>query len=701
MHIHFHFPTRSKLSLWFRSTLDYLQPSEDTVLLITAIVVGLGTGFGAVFFRYLIDAVDWLGYNWMPRISDSLGNAYIIFVPALGGLLVGLLVYNFAPEAKGHGVPEVMEAVALRGGRIRPIVAVVKSLASALTIGSGGAAGREGPIVQIGSALGSTIGQMLHLSEDRVRNLVACGAAGGIAATFNAPIAGVFFALEIILGAFSVQYFSTVVISAVVASVIGRVAFGDVPAFLLPSEYGVNSLWEYAFYPFLGLAAAFFGAFYTHLLYWTEDIFDNLKRLPPWIKPAIGGGLLGLLALSYPPITGVEWDAMPHIFNVGYGWIEAALANDLLLRTALILMVLKLLAVSLTLGSGGSGGVFAPSLFMGAMLGLAFAQIMHDIFPNIITTPGAYALLGMAAVFAATAHAPITAIIILSELTNDHRIILPLMLTVIVATLVSRALLKNDSIYTLKLSRRGVYLERGHDIDLMQGVLVGEAMIMPPPTIEKTATLIEMKARLRELNIRSLCIVDEAGDLLGISTLGDLQQHYEYHLQHKEIVDITTLTVGDICRPNPITVYDDDVLWTAIRTMGTRDIGQLPVLKSGTRRLIGMVTRHNVMNAYNVAITRKMRNQHRAEQMRLNILTGAHVIEITIEKNMTVVGKKIQDLSLPEECLIAVISRKRKLIVPHDYTELLPGDSLTIVAEVEAEAELRALFTPSTGATKQ
>lgn len=687
-----HLPGKSKISIWLREALDHLQPSEDMVLVVTAVIVGLGAGEGAIAFRYMITTIEWLGFTWIPEVTQSLGKLYIVFVPALGGIFVGLLVRYLAPEARGSGIPEVMAAVALRGGRIRPIVAVVKSLACSLTIGSGGSAGREGPIVQIGSSLGSTVGQMLHLSEDRVRNLVACGAAGGIAATFNAPIAGVLFALEVILGAFSVQYFSTVVISAVVASVIGRIAFGDVPAFLLPTEYGINSLWEYAFYPLLGIATALFGVVYIRLLYRTEDIFDCLRRLPSWMKPALGGALLGMLALLYPTLTGVDWETSPQIFNVGYDVIEAALANEIVLGMALILMLLKLLAVSLTLGSGGSGGVFAPGLFMGAMLGLAFALVMQDLFPKIIVTPGAYALLGMAALFAAISHAPISGIIILSELTDDHRIILPLMLTVTVATLLSRAWMNKESIYTLKLSRRGVYLERGQDIDLMQGVTVKEAMVTPAPTIAKIASLPELKNRFRELNTRALCTVDKSQHLLGIVTLGDLQEMYE-RCMGQPGVDISDFTVNDIGSHDPVIVYTEDVLWTAVRTMGARDIGQLPVLKSGSQKLVGMITRHDVMHAYNIAVAYKLRDQHRAEQMRLNVLTGAHVVDMSIEGDSAVVGRKLQDLALPEDSLVAAITRKGKLIVPHGYTELLPGDRVTIVTEPAAEATLRAMFT--------
>jgi len=414
--------------------LNSRQPPDEIVLFGTALLGGIGARIGAVIFRFLIQAVSWVGYTWFPAVTRRWGNAYVVIVPAVGGLIVGLLVFFFAREAKGHGVPEVMEAVALRGGRIRPRVAVIKSLASSICIGTGGSAGREGPIVQIGSAIGSTLGQALHLSDNRVRNLVACGAAGGIAATFNSPIAGVIFALEVILGDFKLHYFISVVVSSVTASVIGRVVFGDFPAFPLPTEYGINSLWEFGFYALLGVLAALVGVFFVRLLYWTEDLFDKWRSVPEWVQPAVGGALLGGLALAYPFFTPTTWVGIPQIFNVGYEVIGDALSNQLLLGVVVSLLLLKIVATSLTLGSGGSGGVFAPSLFMGAMLGTAFELTIRIFFPSVVAPPGAYALVGMAAVFAASAHAPITAIIILFELTGDYRIILPLMLTVVLAT---------------------------------------------------------------------------------------------------------------------------------------------------------------------------------------------------------------------------------------------------------------------------
>ncbi len=551
--------------------------SEDTFLLITAVLVGIGAGVGTVVVRSLIEAVEWVGFDLIPKLTTQFGHSYLVVVPAVGGVLVGVLINRYAREAKGHGVPEVMEAIALRGGRIRPVVAFVKAVASALTIGSGGSAGSEGPIVQIGASLGSTLGQALHLSDDRIRNLVACGAAGGIAATFNTPIAGVIFALEVILGAFSVRYFSTVVISAVVASVIGRAIYGDLPTFPLPVEYGVRSVWEFAFYPLLGILAALVGAAFVRILYRVEEGFEAWRVFPEWAKPAIGGALLGLLALLYPHLAGADWQRTPHFFGAGYDIIAAALQNQLVLSTVLLLLIMKIAATSLTLGSGGSGGVFAPALFMGAMLGTAFEIVVDAAFPDIIAPPGAYALLGMAAVFAASAHAPITAIIILGELTDDQRIVLPLMLTVIVATLVSRRLLHGQSIYTLKLTRRGVNIARGRDVDVMQGVLVEEVMASDVEVVNTGMTIEHLSDVFDFTHSHGFPVLDENDKLWGIVTVSDLDRGHSHELPGStQIQEIATK------RENLFVAYPDETIGDVLTRLGVRGLGRMPVVSQKT-----------------------------------------------------------------------------------------------------------------------
>ena len=321
-----------RLARRIRRLLDHWQPPETGVLIATALIIGLGGGLGAVIFRWLIDTFTYIFFDKMQGWLGFMGSAYVIVVPAIGGLFVGPMIYFFAREAKGHGVPEVMEAVALRGGRIRPAVVVVKSLASSLCIGSGGSVGREGPIVQIGSALGSTIGQLLKLSDERIRNLVACGAAAGIAATFNAPIAGVIFALEVILGEFSVGYFSTVVISSVTASVVGRIAFGDIPAFVVP-QYALVSPWELPLYVLLGVLTGLVALLFVRTLYWFEDSFDAW-RFPEYVKPAVGGLLVGAVGFYFP-----------QVFGVGYSAIEGALLGEMLLSTMGLLILIKILGI--------------------------------------------------------------------------------------------------------------------------------------------------------------------------------------------------------------------------------------------------------------------------------------------------------------------------------------------------------------------
>ncbi len=639
--------------------LDRVQPGETTILVATAVAVGLGAGLGAMTFRWLINGFTTLAFDGGKVALGFLGRYYVVLIPALGGLIVGPLVYFFAREAKGHGVPEVMEAVALHGGRIRPIVVVIKALASSICIGSGGSVGREGPIVQIGSALGSTVGQWLKLSDARIRNLVACGAASGIAATFNAPIAGVFFALEVILGEFGVTHFSTVVIASVTASVVSRVLLGDVPAFIVP-PYSLVSAWELPLYAVMGVVAAPLAIAFTRLLYRMEDLFDELSSVPEYVKPAMGGLLIGAIGLFFP-----------QVFGVGYETIEAALHNQLMATTLGILLVVKVLATSLTLGSGGSGGVFAPSLFMGAMMGGLFGHLVHAWLPAVTAEPGAYALVGMAAFFSAAARAPITAIIILFEMTGDYRIILPLMLATVIATLLAEHL-HRENIYTMKLVRRGVHLERGFDVDVMQGVTVREVMTRDVDTVSTTMTLQELAAEFERTHHHGFPVLDEEGKLFGIVSLQDMQRA----LQRR---DRDRLAVADIATRDPVTVFPNDPMWAALKKMAPRDLSRLPVVDpNDPKRLLGVLRRPDLVKAYNVAIMRRMDHQHRLERLRLGRLTDTQFVEFDMPETSPAVGKRLRQLPLGSDCLVVCIRRDRQVLVPHGDTVLKPGDHITV-----------------------
>lgn len=672
-----------------------LNSSSEVVFIGTSLLVGVGTGLAAVIFNYLIQGMEWVGYDWFPRVTQAWGLAYVVIVPALGGLLVGPMIYFYAREAKGHGVPEVMEAIALRGGRIRPIVAVVKSLASAISIGTGGSAGREGPIVQVGSALGSTIGQKLNLSDDRVRNLVACGAAGGIAATFNAPIAGVVFAIEIILGEVSVKSLGSVVVSAVTASVIWRSAFGDVPAFHLPFEYGINSLWEFSFYPILGILAALVGAAFVKSLYWTEDFFDDLKSIPEWLKASIGGLLLGVTALAYPLITGIKWERMPQVFSSGHDVIEGALSNQFLLGFVIVMLVLKVIVTSITLGSGGSGGVFAPALFMGAMAGTAFALVMNMVFPAMLLSPSAYALVGMGAVFAASAHAPLTAVLIIFEMTGDYRIMLPLMLTVVIATLISQWILKGESIYTLKLTRRGVRLQRGKDVDVLQGVLVNEVMSHDINTVTKDIKLKELSTIFNRSRLHGLAVLDDYGKLWGMVTISDLEQAINAGKA------LSTTSVEEIATQHEhlLKVYPDENIGDALNRMSRRGYGRLPVVsREDDGHLLGLIQRRDIIEAYQLALTKRSEIQQRTQRMQMRNIAGTEFIDVNISAESSANGKSIIELAekLPHDCILISVRRDGQMLIPHGGTKLQANDQLTaFIQSKDVEQFYTCLRAPS------
>jgi len=424
-------------STWFKAS--FLP--EQNYLILLAVAVGLLTGLGSVAFIRLLRLVTDMARLGFGGLFELFGPASLTLVPALGGLVAGPLIYYFAREARGHGVPEVMTSLAVNSGRIRKRVVFVKVIASAFTIGFGGSAGREGPMVQIGSALGSTLGQLARVPSAQLRTLVACGAAGGIAATFNAPIAGAIFAVEVLAGSMASD-FLLVLLTSLSSCFVARHFLGNHPAFVAPA-YELVSAAELPLYLGLGVLAGFAGVLYVRLLYRSEDWFERW-RFPEYLKPAVGGLVVGLL-LRF----------VPEIYGTGLTTIESALWVRFGVGVLIALFVGELLGNCSTLGSGGSGGIFAPSMFMGAMLGGVFGAAVHALFPGTTAGSGAYAMVGMAAMFAAVAKAPTTSILILFEMTNDYRIILPLMVTVVASAIISHRLLPH-SIYTLKLYRRGV-----------------------------------------------------------------------------------------------------------------------------------------------------------------------------------------------------------------------------------------------------
>ncbi|MBT2448901.1 chloride channel protein [Streptomyces sp. ISL-43] len=549
--------------------------------MLPALLVGAGAGLGAVAFRWLIevftrvlsghDDYSSAGHADNPYVP-WLGSYFVLLAPVVAGAVYGPLVYRYAKEARGHGVPEVMYAVARQGGRIPARVAVVKSIASALCIGGGGSVGREGPIVQVGSALGSTAGSILRMGEERMRLLVACGAAGGIAATFNAPLAGVFFAMELILRDFTARGFAFVAVSSVTAAVIGREVLGD-ERFLHLAPLGVEHLASYALYVLLGALAGVVGVLFTKVLYGVEDLCDAVWRGPEWLRPAAGGLLLGAILL-----------ALPEMYGVGYPVLGKAAAGGYAVGFLLVLLVGKILACSVTIGIGGSGGVFAPTLFVGSMLGSAYGQTMGRVLPGLTGSATTYAVVGMGAVFAGSARAPITAVVIIYEITGEYGVILPLMAAVAIATGVSHVL-SRDTVYTAKLRRRGV------DLDLTgpAAVEVRTAMGPPPAPLAPGTGLRAAVTAMIEADAGRLPVVDAHGRYAG--SVGALALARALHEGRPEKEPIETV------RDHPPALLAGQSLEEALPLLAASDGDGLPVLDEDGRHLLGWITHRSALAA--------------------------------------------------------------------------------------------------------
>jgi len=649
--------------------------------------VGLASGLAAIAFRELITAFDTVFFDWIAGVIGEPGTLPSILIPALGGLLVGPLIFFLAREAKGHGVPEVMLAVEREGGRIRPRVAGVKAFASAITISSGGSVGREGPIVQISAATASTLGQIFRLPDDGVRLLVAAGAAGGISATFNAPIAGVFFALEIILRHFNVRNFALIVVSSVVAAAVGHAYFGNDPAFTVPA-YELESVLEFPLYLLLGIIAALTALAFVKTLYWTEDRFDAIG-IPEWSKAAVGGLCIGLMGLWYLELLGTGYGSGP-----GHMAIPSALVGEVAIGSLALLVVLKIVATSVTVGSGGSGGVFAPSLFIGAMLGGAFGEVMNQLFPGAVAPSGAYATVGMAAVFAGGARAPMTAVLILFELTRDYSIILPLMTAVVTATVLSRTLM-SESIYSLKLRRRGIVLTESRHGPVLSGLPVATAMQRDVPFVPADTPASELVTMLSGNGHAraAVLVVDENTTLQGIVTSTDVQRLFA------EARDLDELTALDVATHNPVTVFPHQTLDEAVHLMSLQSLRQLPVVSRADPSLpIGMVTRSDIFAAY--ARHSGTGANGSAPQSGFSGIEayGPSVVSLPVHANSELAGKAVQDVPLPPDCLIASVIRRGEALIPRGQTRLMANDWIVVITSAERKDEVTEVLSRHSGA---
>ncbi len=680
------------LSKWIKKLSDlfvrYTRFSQTTYIFILGIIVGIAGGLISIGFRWLIKLFEKFTLNGVGSTLELLTNLpfyWKLLLPAVGGLIVGPLVYFLAREAKGHGVPEVMQAISLKNGIIRPRVVAVKSIASAITLSTGGSVGQEGPIIQVGSALGSTIGQLLKVSPDRLKILVGCGSAAGIAATFNAPIAGAFFALEVIMGNFAIASFSPIVISSVLATVIARAILGSSPIFIVP-HYSLVSSWEIPLYMGLGILCGLVALAFTTSVYTSEQFFDQMK-IPDYLKTPIGGLVIGILIIFFP-----------QVFGGGYEAIEQAIKGEIVWNTLAILIFIKLLATSITLGSGGSGGIFAPSLFLGAVTGGAFGYLVNFLFSSVTANSGAYAMVGMGAVVAGATHAPITAILILFEMTNDYKIILPLMIACTIATILARKL-KEDSIYTLKLSMKGISLNQGREEIIMKSFSVGDLMKPDVPTIEECTKLDKIIKIFMTNEEPYFYVVTDAGRLVG-----SLSTHYVKTILSGDKALQHLIIARDLMVPSEATVTPATTLADCMNLFERVESEHLPVIDGQeTQKLIGCISKKDVIKLYNREILRKdvlgvkyVREMGSAKYRNLVQLPGDFKIDF-VPVHEVFLGKSIKMLDIRAKYKVNILAVKKKLSeislnsdLPDPDRIFETGDILVVAGEQEAITRFRS-----------
>ncbi|MGA8039491.1 MAG: chloride channel protein [Acidimicrobiia bacterium] len=639
-------------------------------------LVGVGVGLGA---SALIFIVRWLEDFFVPLAIEQ-GHVWIFIALPTGLLVAWFIARQFAPEVAGDGVPEATAALEVHGGRMRARVIPLKLLATAATIGVGGSAGREGPIVQIGAAIGSQLSRRFHLGEDQVRSLVAAGAGAGIGASFNAPIAGMLFALEVILSSFAARHMSAIVIASIAAAVTTRSIVGSELA-IRAGTYQMNSPSELILYAGLAIVVVAVGVAFLKFLDRMETFTTAHEHRLGALRPLIAGLMVAALIF-------VE----PRLFGTGQ-----SVTNDLLLGERIssltgqatelwwvfILLGLgKALATSLTMSSGASGGAFMPSLFMGAAVGTGFARLVEPFWPASAIhaiDPGAFAVVGMAAMFAVVARAPLTAILIVFEVTgaSDYKLILPLMLTATLGTFLAERF-SRDSVYTMALKHRGITIRHTGEVDLLDTIQVGTVMARTPRVCTRDEYLSEVERRLHQSRSHGLPVV-EGDRLVGVITMSDISR----------AGPAEKTTVGEAMSTRPVTVVPSTPVSTALERMAALGFGRLPVVdEENPERLVGMFRREDAVRAYHEALTSNTDAELRRARLAQRTDPGAGYYEFRVPPGSLADGKTIREVAWPEGSTLVSIRRGREVMVPTGDTVVGKDDVITAFGTAASKARM-------------
>lgn len=623
----------------------------------------------------------------------------LVVVPTLGALVVGLLVTYVVPEASGSGIVRTMEILTVRGGIFRRRVPPAALVATTVALSSGASGGREGPIALMGGATGSIVGRIFRLDEDRTRTMVGAGVAAGIGASFNAPIGGMLFAIELILGDLRARSLQVVVVSSVVGSVVARELVGVGVTFDLGTAYEFRDPWQLVGYLALGIVAAGLGIAFVRGEARAFEAFTSLRRRM-W-RPftlALGGLGVGLIALVVPEVLGTG-DGLPPIAGLADP-VHALLTQDFgigwaAVGTLTVLLLAKFLATMLTIGSGSAVGTFAPTLFTGASLGALTGTLAAMALPGADIDPRAFALVGMAAGFSAAARAPLTAILIVFELTGDYGMVLPLMLSCGVATWLAERF-EPDSVYTHPLRERGIVVGRLEDIDVLQAVSVGEVMTTDHPTLRADQSLDEILDLFRRTTTHGLAVVDDRGRLDGVLTRSDVDTPEDHPLVRDGTLDVHELTAHDLASREPVVVHVDDPVHTAVHRMAALDVGRVPVVDRHTRQLLGLVRRSDIIVAYQRGLSRHLGDQQRTATRSLRDLTGVAFLEATVSPDSSAANRRIQDITWPSRTVVITIRRGTEVVMPTGPTVLEPGDDVVVLADTAVQSTVSHLLTAPT-----
>jgi CIC family chloride channel protein len=591
---HFRRAKRRSLLALGRSRNSLRSPHLKLFLL--SILIGLAAGGASVGFRHVIDLFQWgflssRGENLLLFIEE-VPWWRVLLAPAAGGLVIGLTVHFFLRQRRPEAVAQVIEASTLRGGRLSLKEGLKIAVVNAASIGCGASVGREGPVVHLGASIGAWVAKRLHLGRAMSRTLLGCGVAAAVAASFNAPIAGVFFALEVVVGHYALSAFAPVVVAGVLGTIVSRMVYGDFPAFALPVSYEITSFFEFPAFALLGVISAVGAILFMRAIITVEDSWARLPQVPRWARPAIAGLVVGGIAIFFPQVLGV-----------GYGATDQALQELLPLWLLFALILLKTIATAVSLGSGFGGGVFSPSLFLGAMIGGAFGVIATGAFPALSSGHGAYTIVGMGAVAGAVLGAPISTMLIIFEMTGDYALTIAVMIATAIASIITQQLF-GRSIFQWQLERRGVSVGIGREVGLLRALQVRGLADKKVDVVAPETPLAEVRRHLLEAPWSLLVVAGPEGrleGLIGFPDLGDLAFDKE--------ADETT-TAKDVMHKAGYALRSDDNLQAAVEAFNSSGEVHLPVINNGDERLfVGMVHEHEVMAAYHQTLVQARREE--------------------------------------------------------------------------------------------